>query len=142
MRKLALLSMALILAAALPAAAQKKDLRHFAIVGCRVLPVEGSPIAEVVWPATGALVTTAVSDAPPFRLVTVKVLLPLSYATWKASPVVPVSTRAAEMPVKLVIPVPEAVAAPVNSAASTSGRLVESSTDMSIGAPGRQAGLD
>ena len=89
---------------------------------------------SVVSPAPGTLFMTAVSDAPPFRLVTVKVLVPLSNTTWKASSVVPESTWTPEMPVSPVIPVPESVAAPVNSAASTSGTLVPSRLEMPIGA--------
>ena len=37
------------------------------------------------------------------------------------------------IPIRLVIPVPEVVAVPVNSAASTSGGLVASNTSKSIG---------
>ena len=90
-------------------------------------------VMSVVWPAAGAAFRTKVSEAPPFRLVTVKVLVPLSYVSWKASPVVPESTRTRLMPVNPVRPVVEVVAAPLNSAASTSGTVGLSRTDISIG---------
>ena len=48
MRTQSLLCLLLALVAALPATAQKNDERRFAIVGCRVLPVEGAPITEGV----------------------------------------------------------------------------------------------